>query len=124
MSLTRDQILAARKLPSEKITIPEWGGDVWVRVMSGSERDEYETQALRDPDTRLQNMRAKLLVRCLTDEAGNLLFSPEDAAQLAQDSWLPLQRATDVAQRINKLSNAALEELKGNSKPSPGAEPS
>lgn len=121
MSLGRDEILARRPLAREEITVPELGGTVYVRVMSGLERDAYEADLLSNKDKRLENMRARLLVRCACDATGQLLFKPEDADALGAQTWQALDRLAAAAQRLNRLSDASIEEIKGNSPPTLGA---
>jgi len=121
MSLTREQILAARKTPREKVAMPEWGGDVWVQVMSGEVRDEYEMEMYKERNNgAMKNMRARLLVRCLVDESGAPLFKPEDIAELGKESSVLLDRLAQVAQRLNFLTDNAMEKAKGNLEPNPG----
>jgi hypothetical protein len=40
--LTRDAILQAPDLQGEDVAVPEWGGTVRVRGLSGAQRDAYE----------------------------------------------------------------------------------
>ena len=40
--LSKEAILAADDLPREKVNVPEWGGEVLVRTMSGTDRDAFE----------------------------------------------------------------------------------
>lgn len=124
MILTREQILAVEDIPRETVTVPEWGGEVIVRVMSGTERDAYEVEAFKDRDAEIRNMRARLVARCCVNEAGEKLFTLQDAEALGRKSSVALDRVAQVAQRINKLSDTEVEKLKGNSEPTPGAEPS
>ena len=45
MALDRDAILAQPVvLPRELVDVPEWGGDVWVRMLTASERDQLEME--------------------------------------------------------------------------------
>ena len=44
--LSRDEILAASDLTKELVEVPEWGGSVYVRAMTGTERDSYEESVL------------------------------------------------------------------------------
>ena len=46
MTLTKDQILEANDLQSESVTVPEWGGDVLVRTMTGADRDAFEASMI------------------------------------------------------------------------------
>ena len=64
--LDKNTILNADDLPREKVTIPQWGGDVFVRTLSGSERDQFEQSCVqskgKNKDLNLQNIRARLCV--------------------------------------------------------------
>ena len=69
--LTKEAILAADDLPRETVLVPEWGGDVYVRTMSGTDRDAFESSLIaRDgaKEGRMENVRARLVavdpVRC------------------------------------------------------------
>lgn len=116
-ALDRTAILAAEDLVREAIEVPEWGGTVWVGTMSGLDRDAWE-QALavkgdgKAPD--LRNLRARLAVLTVTDEAGKRLFAASDIDALGQKSSLALDRIARVAQRLNGLTPEALEAAKGN----------
>lgn len=115
MILSRDQILGATDRPFEDVEIPEWGGTVRVSTMSGTARDAFEQSVLdedRKPD--LTNMRAKLVARCLIDEAGQTIFSEADVAALGAKSATALERVVKVAERLNRLGSKQLEEIRGN----------
>jgi hypothetical protein len=122
MSLSRDQILSANDICREEVPVPEWGGSVHVTVMSGVERDawERELQTL-GRENFLTNLRARLAVYTIVDESGQRLFTKDDVEQLGKKSFVALTRVCDVAERLNRLSPAAMEDLKGKSEPSPGA---
>lgn len=113
--LTRDQILAADDLPREQVDVPEWGGSVLVGALTGTERDAFEQSLLMaDGKVNLQNMRARLAACCLIDEAGQRLFSLHDVEALGRKNAKALERVTKVAQRLNRMGDAQLEELTGN----------
>jgi len=124
MSLTREQILATKQRDRELVSVPEWGGDVWVSVMSGEERDAWEMQLIEDRDKALANMRAKLVWQCVTDENGVRIFSESDVPALGLHSWVALERVMEVARRLNALTAKDVETIKGNSEPSRTDEPS
>ena len=113
--LTKDQILASLDIAKEEVQVPEWGGSVFVRGMTGLERDAFGT-SLRNPDgsVNLDSYRAKLLVCCVVDEQGNALFTPADAAALNGKSSLALDRVFKVAERLNSLGNDALDAAEKN----------
>jgi hypothetical protein len=108
MLLSKDQILEAVDLKSVTVEVPEWGGSVLVRTMTGADRDAFETSMVtvksdgtRTPD--MTNLRAKLVALTLVDEAGNRMFEVEDIPRLALKSAAALERVFEVAQRVNGL---------------------
>lgn len=116
--LTREQILAAQDLPMETVSVPEWGGDVMVRTLTGSERDQFEkliiTQQGKRAVQNLDNLRAKLCSVSICDEQGNRLFSQADIETLGKKSSLALQRVFEVAMKLSGFSQEDLEELTKN----------
>lgn len=100
--LTKSAILAANDLPSESVPVPEWGGDVLVRTMSGTDRDAFEASLL-DKDGRMQNVRARLVALSLCDANGARLFEDNEIAALGLKSARALDRVFSVAQRLNGI---------------------
>ena len=45
--LTRDLILKADDIQTREVEVPEWGGTVLIRALTGTERDAYEAEAYR-----------------------------------------------------------------------------
>jgi len=116
--LTKESILAAEDITIETIEIPEWGGEVGIKMMNGEERDEFEKDAFLnkqgDVEKNFKNLRSKLLVRTLCDEKGVLLFNQKDIDALAKKSAAALDRAFSKAQTLNRLSKEDVEELTKN----------
>lgn len=113
--LSRDAILSAPDLEYEDVRVPEWGGVVRVRGMTGAERDQWEA-ALLDGDKKLtrRQVRATLVALTVVDEQGRRLFSEEDVERLGAKSARALQRVFNVAQRLSRLSLEDVEKLEGN----------
>lgn len=117
MALTKDQILGADDLRRESVSVPEWGGDVWVGVMTGRQRDALESGQFRlqksgDP---MANMRARMAVYTVTNEDGSPMFTEADIPKLAGKSGVALGRIFTVATRLNGMSPEVVDELVGNS---------
>ncbi len=116
--LTKDSIFAADDIKSEVVSVPEWGGSLTVRGLTGSQRDAFE-QSLIDAKKKgasvdMRNMRAKLVVRSVVDESGALLFSDSDAEALGNKSAAPLDRLFSAAQKLSGMTDADLEEMEKN----------
>ena len=118
MILTRDDILRANDSQMEAVDVPEWGGQVLVKGLSGTERDRFEQDSIdqRGKTTKLNftNIRARLLVLCLVDEQGNRLFQRSDIDLLGQKSAVALNRVFEVARRLSGLNQEDVEELAEN----------
>jgi hypothetical protein len=118
--LSRDWILKKEDLEKELVEVPEWGGSVWIRCMTASERDAWEASVVtmdakgkqQKPD--LRNLRAKLVVRCACDEAGERLFQDADVEAVGEKSAAAIDRLYSVAARLSKISKADEDEMLGN----------
>ncbi len=100
--LSKDAILAADDLPRETVNVPEWGGEVLVRTMSGTDRDAFEASLL-EKDGRMENVRARLVALTLCDAQGDRLFNDSEIAALGRKSARALDRVFSVAQRLNGI---------------------
>lgn len=113
--LSREQILAAQDLASEEISVPEWGGTVRVRMMTGAERDALGASLLgADKKVDMSQYRIRLLAACLVDEAGQPLFGPDEVGLLGAKSGVALDRVYRVAERLNDVGAGAVEAAQGN----------
>lgn len=120
---------AATRPPRERVEIPELAGAVWVRGLTSSERDQFEGSNVRTdiikgkviPRVHHERMRARLLQQCLEDEDGNRLFEEADVAKLGKLRADVADRLFEVARRLSGITEADIEELKGNSSGENGA---
>lgn len=117
--LKKNDILLAHDLKTETVEVPEWGGSVLVRTMSGADRDDFENSLVtvgpdgkRMPD--LTNMRAKLVALTVVDDEGNRLFDTADIPALAKKSASALERVFTVTQKLNGLGAHAEEQAEKN----------
>jgi len=116
--LDKKSILQCDDLPKELVSVPEWGGDVFVRTLSGQERDMFEQSMMegkgKNRDMNLKNIRARLSVLTICTEDGTRLFEAKDVDALGKKSAAALDRIFSVAQKLNGLSGEDVEELAGN----------
>lgn len=116
--LTRDAILQAQDLPKELVSVPEWGGEIYVRALTGAERDAFEQTIVerkgKSTKMNFKNMRAKLVALTTVDEEGKRIFSDSDAELLGKKSAAALTRVFEVAQRLSGITPVDVEELTGN----------
>lgn len=114
MPLSKDQILAADDMGLREVDVPEWGGSVFIRVMTVGERDSYENDWVLHKAKGVENFRAKFLARCLCDEKGNRMFSDAEVPQLAAKSARVMNRLWQATMEHNALTDKDVEELAKN----------
>lgn len=114
--LSKDQILKADDSKTIEVDVPEWGGTVLVGTMSGFARDQFESAIIgKNGGLNTTNIRAKLAASTLIDAKGNLLFNDKDVAALGKKSAAALDRVFEEAQKLNRISEADVEDLAKNS---------
>lgn len=114
--LTREQICASDDSGRELVAVPEWGGEVYIKVMSGTERDSFESWCSKCSKREdMTNLRAKLLSLCLVNDAGSRLFSDNEMQALGSKSGIVLNRLYQAARAVNCYDKKDVEELEGNS---------
>ena len=110
--LTLADIVDAKDAKIQAVHVPEWGGDVFVRGMTGTERDAFESSmiAAKERSGGLPpNLRAMFLAHTLCNEDGSPLGI--DAEVLGKKSGNVLDRIFKVAQTLNALDKDATERL-------------
>ena len=113
--LDRSQILKTREVPTEIVPVPEWGGDVLVRGMTGRQRDDFEATLVEKRGKKMipntANARARLVVWCVVDENGHRLFGDGDAEELGEQSAVALDRVYEVAAKLSGMTDEDLDEM-------------
>lgn len=113
--LTKEMILEADDLSSVKVDVPEWNGYLYVRSMTGAERDMFESSLIeqrgKSRKMNMANVRAKLVTLVATDEEGNRLFTNRDVEALGKKNAKALDRIFTEARKLNGISDEDIEEL-------------
>ena len=118
--LTKDQILKADDLDKEIVEVPEWGGSVYVSMLTASERDDFEKTmiVMRDDGTaekNMENFRANLCARTIKNQNGKRMFkTASDIQALGDKSAAAVERIFMVAMRLNKIGKKDVEDLTKN----------
>lgn len=117
--LNKEQILSAPDLTSEIVEVPEWGGQVRVRMLSALERDAlfaefFDLEHERIRPERVARLRVHLAALTLVDDDGNRLFNDEEIEKLGLKSSAAIERISEAAMRLNGLSAEEMQELKKN----------
>jgi len=114
--LSRESIKAAAQSPKmTTVDLPAWGGQVNVRVMSGTERNSWE-QSITDANQKtVANFREQLLVRTVCDDQGNRIYTDSDVDELSACSAPELSTLYDAAAELNLIGRKARDAAAGNS---------
>lgn len=110
--LDRAAILGASDIQQETVEVPEWGGSVVVRGLSGKQRAGLEALLTSGRDGKatpkiLQAFYGALIVESVVDGDGKHLFEPADRDALTEKSGAALQHIIKVAVRLSGLEEAA-----------------
>jgi len=113
------EIMESNDSKIEKVFVEEWKGEVGIKIMSGKERDSFETAILQSTDNKgnmkdSKNLRASLLVKTICNEQGDLVFSSQQINDLNKKSAKVLNELFDKAMEINGLTNSTNDKLKKN----------
>lgn len=119
--LSRDQILSAVDITTEDVEVPEWGGTVRVKGLSGAERDRVEAAMMsartskgKSRQVNTDNFRARLVAASIVDADGARMFRDTDVKALGEKSAAALDRVMTAAMRLSGLNDEDAEELTGN----------
>ena len=122
--LDRNQLLKKEELEIVEVVL---GNDekVFVRQMTGRERDRFEQTLVREVKDKKGNVtyekttedfRAKLAVCTVCDGAGKLIFEVSDYSLLSQNmSAARLEKIVNAAQKLNKITEDSKEDALKNS---------
>jgi len=122
--LTRDALLKKEELKKEKVDLGN-GDFVFVRQMTGRERDQFEQSLIEEATGEkgeveakrsMEDFRAKVAVYTICDEDGKNILKPEDIPILSQHmSAARLELIVNKAQELNRISEEDKENLVKNS---------
>ena len=112
--LDRDAILNVVDLKPEVVEVPEWGGSLYIRMLTASERDKFEASCVgTGKKQNLSNIRARLVVLCACDESGERLFTDGDAEALGRKSAAAVDKVFGACSKLNGFSSQDIEDLEG-----------
>ena len=116
MALDRKSILAANDVRKEKIAVPEWGGDVFLRVLTGTDRDRFEESYA---DQKMKAFRIRFLLLALCDDSGERLFGDDEADVLGKKSSVVINRLFEAGWKLNAFTQEAVDALGEDSETAP-----
>ena len=113
--LTKDDILNANDIQIELVSAPEWGGDVYVKSLTGTEVDQYTKSIIEskgnNQTVNFDNIRSKLCALAICDEKGKRLFDNKEISLLSKKNSAALIRCFKKAQSLSGLNDEDIKEL-------------
>lgn len=105
--LSKAAILASEDRNIIEVEVPEWGGKVGIKVLSGAERSHFET--IFD-EKKVDMFKVKFVACSLCDERGARLFTDEEVSSLAEKSGRVINRLFDKCWEHSLVSSASVDE--------------
>lgn len=118
--LDKAAILAVSDTKLDKVHVPEWNGDVYIKTLSGTERDTFEDAYSQE---KMKNFRARFLTLTLCDKSGERLFTDAEVDTLGKKSATVISRLFEKAWAFNAFRNEDVEAM-GKDSPSDQSESS
>lgn len=119
--LTKTDVLGAEDITTRVVEVPEWGGSLTLRMMTGADRDEWENAAAqrrrgegKSASIDLRGLKVSLLSRCVVDEEGAYMFSAPDLVALNKKAARALERLWEAATEMNGIGDDTIEEMEKN----------
>lgn len=105
--LSKSDILSAEDRAIKVVDVPEWNGQVGIRVLSGSERALFESMFESKSDDLF---KVRFVACSLCDEKGDRLFSNDEVEVLAEKSSKAIARLFEQCWDHSMLSQEAVDE--------------
>jgi len=120
--LTRDAMLGVQDMKIEKVYVEPWGGSVYIRTMSGRQKDDFDlsmytvvpgTKGTKKErrEVNLRNFRSRLIIATVCDEKGTLIFTDKDLIAIGRKSAVALDIIVDAARKLNGITVEEQDEM-------------
>lgn len=127
--LTKQDIIKCTDIETREVAVPEWGGSVLLRSMTGEERDEWEQgNQMRNKGegqpVNVRGFKVDLLARVIRDPENPLkpLFDKKDLIELNKKNAKPISDLFAVACKMNGIGDDQVKQMEKNSQAAVGIE--
>jgi len=115
--LGKDAFTPDKYVKVVKVNVPELGGEVCLCVMTARQKDNYDLSINDGKRQNLENICARLVVRCLCDEQGVHLFGDniaEGERVLGDMPYPVIERLFEKCREINGMAESSVEDAAKN----------
>lgn len=117
-ALTRNQIIALDDLKPFDVEVPEWGGTIRLRGLSGTERQFVEDWYANHPEAngsrKSFELATHVIIKVAMDESGARLFQDDDFKTLMTKSGGVADALFSKILKASAMSTKEREEQEGN----------
>lgn len=110
--MNRESIEVAADYEIEKVPVPEWCGDVFIRSMDAGDKIDFVTQCDGDPPE--VHLACWLCARMICDEKGNRLFTESDMDIFRAKNPDVVQRIGEEIVKLGRISSDAVRDAEKN----------
>lgn len=110
--LTLDSIKGADDIKTRTVAVPEWGGEVLVKSMTGRLRSNLEQKV--SSNAAHGDVKMMIVTSCCVNEDGSPLFTLADKKWLAEKAAAPLETIFEAACKMSGIGIEADEDAEGN----------
>lgn len=110
--LSFDDIKDVNDADTIPVEVPEWGGVVLVRGMTGGERAEFEDDVQHDRS--LKHLKVDLIIKCCINEDGTRVFKPTNKSMLLDKSSTAIEKVFNKIFELSGLNKEGEETAEGN----------
>lgn len=114
--LSKEQILKASDMVIETVNIPEWGGEVCVKALSVSEKEQFDKKQMSSKGTydrvNTSDYVYDLLTLSVVDKSGKQIFTREEIESLGEKNAKVIGLLYGIAAKLTFLSLEELENFK------------
>lgn len=117
--LSREDILGAKDIETIELHVPEWGGVIMLRSLTGKQKDNFEGSVLvrgkkpGEVSVNPRRLRVKLIIAHIVDKDGKPVFndSNEDIELIAGKGSYAIDRIFKKCQEISGMGDDQIEAL-------------
>jgi hypothetical protein len=113
--LTINDILGKEDKVTERLEISEWGGCVYIRIMSAKERSEMEDLFMKINESKKETgkFRCELIRRTWVDHNGALMITDDAlASHMMGKNALAIEKIFEKACEVNAFRQKDIDTLK------------
>lgn len=128
MAILGREVLEQQRQPTREVEVPEWGGSILLRKLSGAEVPkltalatsafDQQTKVLKDPERMTRMLALGVFWSWVNEQGGQVLSDTvKDVEWLSKQPFELLNRLGDAINEWNGINQTAADDAKKGSEP-------